>query len=175
MTGNYELGRRHEACAATGVPLKPGDRYVAVLIENAESDELGRLDYALGAWEGGARPEPPNQVYAYWHATVPEPDAKPGLSIDASSVMSVFEQLDEPDDPKRLALRYVLALMLMRKKKLVLVGQETREDGTKVTLLKERGAGEDPPIIEVIDPRLDDETLASVAEQLEPILRLGDS
>ncbi len=175
MTSNYELGRRHESCAHTGETLAPGDRFVAVLVEHPESDELERMDYAEHAWDGGARPEKPRRVFAAWHATVPERDAKPGIVFDAGSVMSLFEQLDEPDDPKRLALRYVLALMLMGKKKLILKGHIEREDGTTVTLVTERGAGEDPPIIEVIDPSLDEATLASVAEQLDRVLGIADA
>ncbi|MEQ9616932.1 MAG: hypothetical protein RLN60_02735 [Phycisphaerales bacterium] len=178
MTISYDLGRRHDACAATGEPLKPGDEFVACLADDPESDDLLRLDYSAKAWDEGARPDPPRAVFACWHAVVPEPGAKPGFAIDASSLTALFEQLgddEEANDPRRLALRFVIALMLMRKKHLVFEGQAERDGGTKVMLLRERGTPPEHAPVEVIDPQLDEDTLASVTEQLSRIIQVADS
>ncbi len=174
MTISYDLGRRHDACASTGEALKAGDDFVAVLADEPGTDDLIRLDFSASAWEAGARPEPPRAVFAYWHAIVPEPGAKPRFAIDASSLTAVFEQLEDSDDPRRLALRYVIALMLMRKKHLVFTGQEERDDGTRVMKLRVRGAPPEHEPVEVIDPQLDDATLASVTEQLSRIIQVAD-
>jgi len=171
----YELGRRHDACASTGEPLKKDDRFVAVLAEDPESEELVRFDFSRDAWDNGARPEPPKRVFAYWFGVVPEPGEKPGFAIDAGSLLSVFEQLDETDDPKRLALRYVIALMLMRKKRLVFEGQAINEGGVAVMLLRQRGMPPEHAPVEVIDPALDEESLAAVTEQLTQFLQVADS
>jgi len=175
MTISYDLGRRHDACASTGEPLKAGDEFVAVLAEEPGTDDLFRLDFSAEAWERGDRPEPPKEVFAFWHAVVPEPGAKPGFTIDASSLTALFEQLDESDDPRRLALRYVIALMLMRKKHLVFEGQCEREDGTRVMNLRQRGTLPEHEPVQVVDPMLDEPTLVAVTEQLGQIIQVADS
>ncbi|MEC9373697.1 MAG: hypothetical protein VYC34_07630 [Planctomycetota bacterium] len=169
---HYNLGRPAEQCAASGAPLTPGTPFVAALVEREGVDGFDRLDFTQEAWASMARPA---RLVGFWRGIAPEPDAAPKPFIDDEALLSLFEQLGESDDPKRQAFRFVLALMLVRKRLLRHEGSRKRQDGD-VMLIRMRGPegwGEGSTIVEVVDPNLDRETIGQVTEQVGQILR-GD-
>ena len=169
MTGaNYELGRHADTCAATGTPLSPGDRYVACLVERQGEDGFDRLDYSTDAWEQGARPP---RLFAFWTTEVAEPNKKPRLFIDDDALISIFDQLEAATDPKRLAFRYVLALVLIRKRLIRQVGSRpAKGDQPAAMLFKRRGAPTEATPEAVVDPSLEAAIVSEVTAQLGAIL-----
>lgn len=163
----YELGRSTGVCAATGEPLAPGDDAVAVLVEREEVGCLDRLDYSLDAWESGRRPD---RLFCFWRRIIPQSNAKPKPFIDDAELLSLFTQLGESDQPRQLAFRFILSLILLRKRLLRQVGAR-REDGAKVTLVRIRRSDPNDPPIEVVDPGMDDDQTASAMEQLSLALK----
>jgi hypothetical protein len=110
--------------------------YVTALVEVPDSEQFARVEYSAQAWAAGARPE---RMFGFWRAVVPEPNAKPRLFIDDDALLDMFEQLAETTDPKRVAFRFVLALMLIRKR--VLVCEDAR---ARVMLVRARGTPRPP-------------------------------
>ena len=74
---------------------------------------LKRVDVCLEAWEQGQRPD---RLFSYWKAHVPQPAEKKKLFVDDEVLMNLFIRLADTDEPRRQAFRFVLALILMRKK-----------------------------------------------------------
>ena len=144
-----------------------------VLLETGGEEELERLDYSLEAWESGARPEKGQRVFASWRTQAHEPGKKEGALIGAEGLMDLFEQLDEAEEPRRVAFRYVLALLQMRKRQLEYAGS-----AEGVILVLPRGSEEGAEPIRVHDPQasgeLDEAALAELAEQVEQVLDSGD-
>ncbi len=173
-TQPFAIPRSTNRCASTGETLVPGEMMVVVLLEGESEEELERLDYALKAWEGGARPSDDRRIFATWRTQVHEPGKKQDAIISADGLLDLFEQLGEAEEPKRLAFRYVLALMLMRKRQLEYVG--TKEGKL---LVMPKGAEEGAEPIEVHDPQasgeLDEQALAELVEQVEQVLDPGDA
>lgn len=173
----YEIGHAHGVCAQTNQPLAPGDRFVAVVAENPDGS-LARADYSLAAWEGGARPS--GQVFAAWRTTVPQPGDRPKPLVDDDELMDMFEREVPEDDGSRLAFRYLVALVLIRKRRLVYEGGRPADAkrGTRGVMLVRpkvtKASGENPDVIEVIDPGLSDEQAAELAGQLDAIMHSGD-
>jgi len=167
---NYSVGRPSARCAATGVELTPGTRYVAALVERDGEEGFDRLDYTLDAWNEGHRPP---RLFGFWRSVVPEQGEEHKPIVDDEALLSLFEQLGDSDDAKRLAFRYVLALMLVRKR-LIRHESTRRVDGVANLVIRLRGPsgwGEDSRVEEVVDPGLDQETILSVTEQLGQVLR----
>ncbi|RNC81045.1 MAG: hypothetical protein ED559_04390 [Phycisphaera sp.] len=156
-------------CAATGDELAPGETMVVVLLDRPEDEELDRLDFSLDAWNEGARPESGRHVFATWKTEVPEPGKKQDALISADGMADLFEQLEGTEDQRRLAFRYVLALMLMRKRLLEYVGTEGND-----LLVLPKGAEEGTEPTRVHDPQaageLDEAALTQLAEQVEQVL-----
>jgi hypothetical protein len=178
----YDIERASNRCAATGRELKPGDPFVTALIDDGQN--LLRADYCLDAWQDGNRPD---RLFSFWHSVVPQPDARRKLFVDDEVLMNLLHRLEDADQPDRIAFRFVLMLILMRKKLLRYDRTEKRpvdhpaHDPTeqaewwiltpKLDLAKgPLGKWNQSQSIAVLDPRLDDERIRQVTEQLGQIL-----
>src|SRR5262245_201609 len=116
MSGGYEISRATGLCAATAKPIAVGQEFIAALVEADDGpggERLERADYSADAWASGARPA---RLFGYWRARMESPDAKRKPFIDDAALMDLFEQLGEATEPARLSFRYVLGLMLVRKR-----------------------------------------------------------
>ncbi len=174
---SQDVARPVGRCAATGRELSQGEPYVAALVEEPGEEQLARLDFSADAWEGGARPEAPAALFAHWRSVVPEPGRPQRPLIGEGEVMDLFEQLEGADEPQRQAFRYVLALLLIRKRRLVYEGGRPADtkrgvEGVMYARPWTRKDQTPAPVTEVIDPGLDEETIAAVTEQIGRVMNL---
>ena len=200
-TPSYEIPRTSGVCVSTGRELVPGEPYYAALVDlpddqpsdgEENKDKAGealralglcRIDVSPEAWEEGFRPD---GMFGYWKSTVPEANQKKKMFIDDAVLMNLLERLADATEPERLAFRYVLALILMRKKLLRYDGNETRTaevDGEpveqtwwkltpKLDLAKGMMGKWHPDIrLVVLDPKLDESRIEQVMQQLGDILQ----
>lgn len=166
---DYHIARSTGCCSATNQPLTPGCAIIATLCEKPGDEGFDRRDYSLQAWEGGARPE---GLFSYWKTTVPHPDDKPKLVIDEAVLMDLLERLASDERPQRVAFRFVLALILMRKKALRFAGRR-KEGDVERWLLQPRGSSDQPERtpIEVTNPNLTDDDVRELIDQLSEVLQ----
>lgn len=171
VPGTFSLGRSSSVCAATGRALVPGEAIVATLCDAPAGDESGhefvRVDYTTEAWDGGARP--PDMV-CFWRTTAPESDHKRRLLVDDDTLLELFDRLEGDDRPQRAAYRWLLCLILLRKKLLRHVRVD-REGDNESWLVRKRGAMDDAPEIAVRNPRIRDEDLQELAEHLGEVMQ----
>lgn len=171
VTGpGYPIARSTGRCAATGRAIAAGERFVAVLAEREGAPELERLDYSVEAWESGARPAPPLREFAHWRRVMAESQERRSEFLSDEELMELFERLGEAAEARRLAFRYMLALVLVRKKLLKYEG--TRDGVMSVRARPAVAGGPESPIIEVKDPGLNEDVLAGAMEQLGEIMTL---
>lgn len=172
----YDVEKPTGRCALTGRAFTPGEPYVATLVE--EGDSLKRVDVAREVWDAGRRPE---NLFSHWMAVAPEPNAKRKLFVDDEVLMNLLERLGDAEQPQRVAFRFVLTLILMRKK---LLRYDRTEIGTppttpdrwvvtpKLDLAKgPLGKWDESRTFSVIDPRLDEAGVLAVTGQLGEILQ----
>lgn len=146
------VGKR---CAATGEPLAPGSTCHSVLV-NVEG-ELVRRDYSPAGWKGA-----PEEAVAVWKVRIPDGQGAGKAQLDPAALLGYFEQLSEEMDPRHDRLRYVAALLLLRKRKLRLEGTRSVADEDWLQLAGTSGEG----VWEVRDLQLADEEIATVREEL---------
>ena len=171
QTPGITIGKPSDTCAATGEALTPGDRIVSVLSIDAQNAS-NRLDTAEAEWDKGWRPEPGQEVIAIWRGHMPEPkDADNGRPVDDEDLVALFEQIAEPSDERAVELRYVLAWMLVRRRRLRFEGQ--RDGALRVRRVSATGALLDTTPIEVDDPGLDEDQLEQAMERVA-VLLLGE-
>jgi hypothetical protein len=186
-TSNYDVQRPSGFCAATGRSLEPGEDCYSALVDIPEderepSDQLGmkRIDLSMEAWQQGFRP--PN-LFSYWKTSVAEPNQKKKTFVDDAVMMNLLRRLEDATEPSRLAFRYVVSLLLMRKKLLRYDGsvdrpnEETGESESfwqftpKVDVSKGHfGKWNDEETLEVLDPKLDATQIEQVTSQLGEVL-----
>lgn len=171
----YEIGRSTGVCAATGRELTPGEAIVVALVEREGSDGFDRAEFAAEAWDGPRRLSDGRRIFAHWKTTLSEPNSKARLLIDDESLVDMFDQLcegagQEGEDRSRAALRYLLALVLCRKRLLVMDGARGASEGEPGGILVRRKGEEGPPTF-VADPGMDESTLAEATEQVSALVR----
>ncbi len=171
FAADYQVARSTGLCAATGRTLQPGEPCIATLSDRVEDEGFDRADYSLQAWSGGNRPE---RLFSFWRATAPDPRHKPNMLVDDQVLMEVFERLADDDRPQRIAFRFVLTLILMRKKLLKFVGRE-RQAGTEGPqehwLVHRRGDDPDASPQRVLNPHLADDDVRELTAQLSEVLQ----
>lgn len=169
----YESARPTHVCAATGRALGAGERYVAALTDTAESEALVRLDYSVEAWEAGARPDRP--LIAVWRATETDRDSGHNTLLSTDELLGLFEGMEPVEEGRGAVFRYLLALMLLRKRLFRVVDQRVGDNGRPVLQLARRGGPKniEPEVIEVIDPGMDEEAVAAGIEELGVVLGGG--
>jgi hypothetical protein len=162
---SYQVARPTGVCAATGAALRPGDWCIASLCEREGGAGFERKDYSLAAWEGGDRPV---GLFSHWRTRVPESTDSRRLLVDDEVLVNLFERLAADARPQRTAFRFVLTLILMRKRLLKYVGRDN-EGGQERWLMQRRGTAEQQPE-PVVNPHLADDDIRTLTDQLSEIL-----
>jgi hypothetical protein len=119
MTGEWKLAKRRSGCGACGRAFAEGEAHLSSL--SIAGDELARDDLCLACW--GARG--PGAALVWWR-TRRVAERKRGLALDLDALETLFVRLGEREELAWRELRYVLALILMRKRRLR-VAQVVRE------------------------------------------------
>ena len=157
----WEIEKSHEQCAGTGRKIECGEEYFAALVETEEG--LQRRDYSAQYWESD-RPE----VYCFWKTKLPQADEKKQIFVDDDMLMAFFDRLKEETEQEKVNFRFVLALILMRKRCLKYDSTKT-EDGKDIWRLKRMS---DKEFDEVLDPHLNEEQIEQLSSQIGQILQV---
>ncbi|MCP4594463.1 MAG: hypothetical protein GY842_27345 [bacterium] len=158
----WEIARSTGVCSVSGQPLTEGDEYYVVLFEEGET--FRRADYSVDKWDG-----PPADAFCHFKSRIPEKKTKKRLLVDNDLLINFFTRLAEEEDPARQRFRFVLALILMRKR--LLRYEETNRAGEQE--LWRMRLVRDHSIHQVLNPHLADDQIESVSAQLGAILH-GD-
>ncbi len=123
----YQFQRCSRRCCRTGRALAPGETYYSAVVP--QGDELVRQDYSAEAWEG-----PPPGAIGWWKGRVPTPQEARAQMASDEALLEWLEQLGS--QPEQADLRYVLALLLVRRRVLKLQepDPETAENGKELVL-----------------------------------------
>ena len=162
MANEWDMPRRGDACSACEHAFEPGEALRACLYE----DEAGyaRRDFCLQC----PPPDEPPSV-ARWQTHRPQPVAKPTQAFDRQTIFQLFVNLANAEQPEQQRLRFVLALLLWRKKVLRFESSEITDDGEAWQFGVPRAEDKH----RVLRPDLDEEQLERLGTQLETILDSG--
>ena len=123
---DYDIQRCTRHCAATGRELAPGEHFYSVLV--AEASETKRYDYSVEAWKG-----PPEGALGWWKSQIPDPNARRIGWAPNDVMLELFESL--ADQPDRQDMRYLLGLLLVRRRVMRHEETETDDRGREVLVL----------------------------------------
>jgi len=107
MLLDFEVQRCSRRCAATDRALEPGDMCYSVLEVNGA--DVFRKDFSEDAWNGA-----PDGALGWWKSRIPETTAKKIKLAPNEVLLELFDQL--ADQPDQIDLRYVLGLLLVRRR-----------------------------------------------------------
>jgi hypothetical protein len=156
---DWNTPRRTEQCAACAHAFDVGETFQTCLYEAPEGYE--RRDFCLAC----PVPDTPPAIGA-WRTRRPEPAGRNPLVFDKAAMYKLFQRLEGDDDPQRLRLRFVLGLLLWRKRTLKLE-HTTRQDEGEVW---HYGVPRADTTHAVLRPELSEDELESLSTQLEQLM-----
>ncbi|MCS6849933.1 MAG: hypothetical protein NZ700_02045 [Gemmataceae bacterium] len=156
---DYQIEAHTRRCAVTGRELKPGERVWSVLID--DGGRFVRRDYSPEAWQG-----PPPGAFSFWASRVPSADGPRRPPIDDDMLFDCFRRLDGQTEPDRVQFRYVVALLLMRRKRLKFESARTEGEHEILVLRCPRSRTRH----EVVHPRLTEEEMSAVQDEVYRVL-----
>jgi hypothetical protein len=159
---DYQIQENTRRCAATGRELKPGEPFYSVLID--EGARFVRKDYSSEAWQG-----PPAGCFSFWAGRVPDQDDKRHPRIDDDLLVDCFQRLEGQTEPGRVNFRYVVALLLMRRKRFKF--EEARTEGGLETLCLR--CTRTRTLYQVVNPRLTEIEMTAVQDEVFKVLGWG--
>ena len=157
---DWEINKPLGQCHGSGEKIEYGEEYYGALVETDEG--LARRDFCAEYWQS----DKPN-VFCYWKTRLPHPDRKKQIFVDDDMLMAFFDRLERESEQEKIDFRFVLALILMRKRRLKY--EETRtEDENEIWRLRIAG---DKQTVEVVNPHLDEEQIERLSSQIGQILQ----
>ena len=157
---DYHLAAPGRVCAASGRELKPGERFVSVLLD--EPGGLTRRDFAPDGWTA-----PPPNAMAYWRGVVPTTDTPRRPAFNEAILFDCFDHLAGATEPNKVHFRYVVGLLLMRRKKLKFEDAKRTTDGGEVLVVRDTRTGRR---VEVPDPRLGEAEITAGQDEVFRVL-----
>jgi hypothetical protein len=164
MNQDWSIQTRGEACSATGAAFAAGEIFHTLLFYDKEG--LRREDLCQKAL--AERPEDAPKPFSQWRSKFEPPPAKPPEALGKQSAEQLLRTYMEDPDPKLCNVRYILAVMLERKRTIKEVETRRSEDGALLRIYQFPKTGE---VLVIPDPQL---RLSQMAEiQLEVASLLG--
>lgn len=162
MLSEWEIKSRAHRCARTGKPFEDGATIYTMLFR--DRSEFRREDISEAAWLQRTDAVQPFSLWKSVYHAAPAPRAPEPMPRE--SVEELLRRLIQEDREEHMNARYVLAVMLERKKVLKQVDvRETAEE--KVLIYEHARSGE---VFIIADPRLRLAELDKVQEQVYALL-----
>jgi hypothetical protein len=157
----FSIARPAGRCSVTGRQFAVNEKFMAALRETPAG--LERLDVALEAWEAFDK----SPMLAFWVARMPAAEEKRPLFVDDNVLLDLFERLGDATEPGKVNFRFLLGLILMRKR--LLVYERSRQESAERQFWVVRLKGSENTL-DMLDPKLDEQQMRDVSGQLGQIL-----
>src|SRR5688572_23943652 len=145
--GSLDVPKPGGRCAASGRTIEPGEKFIAAVRETPVG--LERLDVSAEHWNNFDRAG----LLAFWQTTMPASEQKKKKFVDDEVLCTLFERLADTAEPVKINFRFVLGLLLMRKR--LIIYEDTRhEDGRDVWVVRLKGRNDK---LDLVDPKLDEQ------------------
>jgi hypothetical protein len=159
MAEAWHIARSTRTCAGTGDPIPAGEAFFSALVETEETFE--RRDFSPAAWpETDKAP-----FFSYWKNKGGEVKEEKKRSVDYDRLLAFYDNLETAEDPQKRLFRYVLALILVRRRKLRLENMEKTATGDKLTVYDRRREA----TVEITAPEAAREEFAAVQSKLNEL------
>lgn len=123
---DFDIQRCTRRCAATDRELLAEEFFYSVLV--SQGSDVVRLDYCEGAWS-----EPPEGAIGWWKSRMPSANAHKMHWAPNDVMLHYFEELET--NQAKADVRYILALLLIRRRLLRLDDRETDDEGRELMVV----------------------------------------
>jgi len=164
MNQDWTIQWRSEVCMATQAPFTAAEIFHTLLFQ--DSVGLRREDLCEAAYK--ERPADAPVAFSHWRSKFEPTPAKPPEALGKQTAEQLLRHYMADPDPKLANVRYILAVMLERKRTIKEVETARAEDGTLLRIYQFPKTGE---ALVIPDPQLHLDQIATI--QLEVAELLG--
>ncbi|HVP11556.1 MAG TPA: hypothetical protein VMV94_10255 [Phycisphaerae bacterium] len=158
----YEISRTTGRCSVSGRPFTEEETFHTVLFETPQGYE--RRDISEECWQG-----PPPDSVCHFLAQLPRKEKPHKTFVDDEVLLDFFKRMGATDDAHKLRFRFVLSLILMRKR-LLKYERTIRREGTEVWEMR---LVRDKSVYKVQHPSMNDAEIEDLTRELGAILQGG--
>jgi hypothetical protein len=164
MTAEWTIQSRADRCAATGAEFSDGEYFYTLLFD--EKEGFRREDMSEAAFQ--ARPADAPAPFSFWKSKYePTPPPAPE-ALGKQTAEDLLRRYMAEDSPTHTNARYILALMLERKRMIKEVEVRTAENGQLVRIYEYAKTGE---VFIIPDPQLKLSQLEEVQNEVAGMLQ----
>ena len=116
----WRISRGKAACCACGKEFQPNQGLFSALRE--EGEEFLRHDFCPSCWPA----QQEASFFCHWRTRRAQPEQRHAL--DTGLMLEFFDRLEGADAANKKVFRFVVALYLMRRKELKLLGPERTDE-----------------------------------------------
>ncbi len=154
----WKISTSRGTCSGCDRKFKDGESYISNITETEEL--LQRNDFCGSCWDnmdGG-------ESFYYWKSEYTS-TRKKSIFVDDDTLMNFFTRLEEENSDLKKNFRYLLSLILMRKK-LLNFSDVFKEGDREYLVLRDKEDRE----YRVLNPGLDEEKIEDVKKQMMSVL-----
>lgn len=159
MAEAWHIARSSRTCTHTGLAIEPGQPFYSALVEKEDSFE--RRDFSAEAWPEVEK----DDFFSYWKnkGRAENPDKAP--PVDYERLLGFFDSLEGAAEPGKRLFRYVLALILVRRRRLRLDDMSRVPEGDRLVVYDRRSNR----ALEIIASEASREELEKTQEKLNQL------
>ena len=128
----WKVARSSKVCALSGRPLAPGSHVATALfgVEEEVSDDkvrgtgFVRKDFLVDDADPAALATALEGAYCAWRTRLAPDAGHRAPRLDLGMARDLLERLVAEDDPSRASAAWTLAMLLVRKRQLILLGEK---------------------------------------------------
>jgi hypothetical protein len=168
LTESWHIRSRARECAATARPFADGETIVTALFPDPEHGGFIRRDFSLDAW--GERGPDEAAPFSCWRSRYASPVSDKPAKAEREDPEDILRRLVEEDADHTENTRYILAVMLERRK--LLVETDTQRTPTGILRIYEnRRTGE---VYIVKDPNVPLDQVDALQQEVVALLESRD-
>lgn len=161
MATDWEIKSRAHRCSVTDRQFADGETFYTLLFRVEEGFE--RLDLSVEAWKERDRERTP---FSSWKTKYELPPPPPPEALGRQTAEDLLRHYMSEADPRHGNVRYILALMLERKRMLKPI-ESREENGQRLLIYEHRQSGE---VFVIPDPQLRLDQIGNVQEEVAALL-----
>jgi hypothetical protein len=173
----WTFASRTNTCMVCQKSLVVGDTHCSALYQ--QQADLIRRDYCEKCWAESRVPG----HYGFWRGVIPEPEKvekkkrRLDASINIDTLFDILKEMPDDPDPAKRRFRFVLSLMVMRRKKLKLLQIVRRKsvsgDADEDFLVMQTTGRGAKQRFEIADVKMSEAEMISAQDEVGRLLALG--
>ncbi len=161
VTTDWNIRKRSSCCSQSGKDFVDGEEFYTLLFN--EDEGWRRVDLCQAAWESWDTSNPP---FSFWKSIYEAPPPPEQESLPKENAESLLRKFLDDEDSQHANVRYILAVMLERKKTLRHTDTQQLESGP-VLIYEHTATGE---VFLIPDPQLRLEQISDVQQEVAGLL-----